>query len=211
MIKLIWVTPDAEALTARIARVSNPKNEGNEATAPKLLKYCIDHGHWSPFEMTNMCVEINTSRAIARQILRHRSFVFQEFSQRYAEVDDDMIKLDLRRQDTKNRQNSIDDLGKLEKSALLALQREIWKVTQDAYKTMLKCGVAKECARALLPEGLTPSRMYMSGSVRSWVHYIQVRTDLSTQLEHRLIAEAIKEVFVSQFPTISEALNWSQK
>lgn len=211
MVKLIWVTPNAESLTASIARVSNPKNQGNEATAPKLLKYCIDNGHWSPFEMTHMCVEINTSRAIARQILRHRSFSFQEFSQRYSEVDDEMIVVQPRRQDNKNRQNSIDDISEKEKALLLDLQREIWNCANDAYKTMLECGVAKECARALLPEGLTPSRMYMSGSVRSWIHYLKVRLDNSTQLEHRQVAEKIKEVFVSQFPIVSQAMNWSSK
>lgn len=206
-VKLVWVTPDAEHHVAYCARVSNPSNQDNRETEARLLKYCLKHGHWSPFEMASMCVEINTSRAIARQILRHRSFGFQEFSQRYAEVTDDYIQVHARAQDTKNRQASHDTLDQNIKDGFECAQTRVWRQAMKDYKYALSVGIAKECARALLPEGLTPSRMYMTGNLRSWLHYLQVRLDLSTQLEHRLIAEEIKEIFVTQFPVLGECLD----
>lgn len=205
-VKLIWATPEAEHHVAYCARVSSPDNQDNRETEAKLLKYCLEHGHWSVFEMAHMAIEIHTSRAIARQILRHRSFSFQEFSQRYAEVSDEMIEVHARSQDKKNRQNSIDDVDKKTKKWFTAMQLNLWYDAMTAYQTALEKGIAKECARALLPEGLTPSRMYMSGSLRSWITYLQVRLDSSTQLEHREVAEQIKEVFKEQFPTISSFL-----
>ena len=208
-IKLVSVTPDAEKHMGYVARVSNPKNQDNDKFAG-LLKYCIKHGHWSVFEQAFMTVEINTTRGLAAQILRHRSFTFQEFSQRYADASmlDDIIPVpELRRQDTKNRQNSTDDL---DAKLIHDYRQGIEKHFEDAmwlYKDMLKNGVAKECARFVLPLA-TPTRLYMTGSVRSWVHYIDLRSAHGTQKEHMDVANAIKLIFADQFPTVAEALEW---
>jgi len=206
-INLIWATPDAEKMIVMMARVSAPKNQSNMDTAPKLLRYLTDNNHWSPFEMANMCVEINTTRAIAPQILRHRSFSFQEFSQRYADV----IELGgarlphLRRQDLKNRQNSINDLSPELVSTYYRRIAELFEDTEHLYREMVSNGVAKECARAILPLS-TKTRLYMNGTLRSWIHYLQLRTENGTQLEHRQIAEDIKQIFCEQFPVIGEAV-----
>lgn len=205
--EFVHCTPNAEQLIVEMARVSNPKNQGNHATAPGLLRYLIKHKHWSPFEMATMAVEINTNRAVAPQILRHgKGFSFQEFSQRYSSVDElPSISLPLlRRQDLKNKQASHDDL---EPDVVAQLHREIAKSYEsslDLYRMLLANGVAKECAREVLPLG-TPTRLYMHGNLRSWIHYIQVRAAIETQLEHRLIADAIKVIFTEQFPVIAEA------
>ena len=211
-VKLIWKTPDAESLLAYIARVSNPDNQDNP-NIKKLLKYMADNSHWSPFEMVNLCVEINTTRDIARQILRHRSFSFQEFSQRYQTVDKlgDMVYRECRLQDTKNRQNSLPCDDAIKTHVWNAAQKDVYDLAIDAYNDMLDRGVAKEVARALLPEGLTPSRMYVNGNLRSWIHYVQVRTDPTTQKEHRLIAEEVKQLMIREFPVISEVLEWSDE
>ena len=209
-VKLIWKTPDAESLLAYIARVSNPDNQDNP-NIKKLLKYMADNSHWSPFEMVNLCVEINTTRDIARQILRHRSFSFQEFSQRYQTVDKlgDMVYRECRLQDTKNRQNSLPCDDAIKTHVWNAAQKDVYDLAIDAYNDMLDRGIAKEVARALLPEGLTPSRMYVNGNLRSWIHYVQVRTDPTTQKEHRLIAEEVKQLMIKEFPVISGVLEWS--
>lgn len=206
-VNLIWATPDAEKMIVMMARVSAPKNQSNMDTAPKLLQYLIENGHWSPFEMANMCVEINTTRAIAPQILRHRSFSFQEFSQRYADV----IELGgarvphLRRQDNKNRQNSINDLSPDMVSTYYRRITELFEDAEHLYREMVSNGVAKECARAVLPLS-TKTRLYMNGTLRSWIHYLQLRTDNGTQLEHRQVAEDIKQIFCEQFPVIGQAV-----
>lgn len=202
---LVSVTPDAEANIVYMARVSNPSNQSNLETAPKLLKYLIKHKHWSPFEMASMQVEINTTRAIAAQILRHRSFSYQEFSQRYSSVASlDEIKLPhLRRQDEKNKQASHDDLSPEIVEWFNMKIEEHYSAALDLYDAMLNHGIAKECARSILPLG-TPTRLYMSGSVRSWIHYLQIRCGIETQLEHRLVADSIKEIFKKEFPNISE-------
>ena len=205
-VKLVWVTPNAEELITRMARVSAPSNQDNMDTAPRLLKYLIKHKHWSPYEMANLCVEIETTRGISAQILRHRSFSFQEFSQRYADVSElgSSVIPHLRRQDIKNRQNSIDDLSP---DVIAGYYRRIGHLFEDAehlYREMVSSGVAKECARAVLPIA-TKTRMYMNGTLRSWIHYLQLRCDVSTQLEHRQIAYHIKEIFCEQFPIIGEA------
>ena len=208
-INLISVTPDAEQHMAYVARVSNPKNQDNEKFAG-LLKYCIQHGHWSVFEQAHMTVEIETTRGLAAQILRHRSFTYQEFSQRYADSSllGDTIPLpELRRQDTKNRQNSIDDVDQFVKQDFeLKMQRHFID-GMKLYKEMLDVGIAKECARFVLPLA-TPTRLYMTGSVRSWVHYIDLRSAHGTQKEHMNVAEAIRNIFCEQFPTVAEALEW---
>jgi len=199
----VHCTPDAEQLIVKMARVSNPANADNTATAPKLLRYLIKHKHWSPFEMASLCIKIDTERDIAAQILRHRSFSFQEFSTRYAATMRAEIPA-LRRQDTTNRQNSIDDLP----GAVTAeMDRRMCVLLMDAhrlYQDMLDLDVAKETARRILPL-CTPTTLYMHGTLRSWIHYITIRTDASTQLEHRLIAEGCRAIFVQQFPTIAEA------
>ena len=209
-VKLVSVTPDAEQTMAYVARVSNPANQDNENYAG-LLRYCIKHNHWSVFEQSFMTLEIETTRAIAAQILRHRSFTFQEFSQRYADSSllSKAIPLpELCRQDTKNRQNSIDDLDQ-ETVELLNRQMEtLFNSSMSLYQQMLERGVAKECARNVLPL-CTPTRIYMSGSCRSWIHYINLRSANGTQKEHMEIAEACQKVFVEQFPTVAEALEWS--
>lgn len=206
-VKLIWVTPDAEEMIVKMARVSAPKNQDNMETAPKLLRYLIKHKHISPFEMANMCTEINTTRAIAAQILRHRSFSFQEFSQRYANINEigQAVVPHLRRQDTKNRQNSIDDLDPAEISGLYRRTRQLFADAEDLYSEMVSKGVAKECARSVLPLA-TPTRMYMNGTLRSWLTYIALREKHGTQMEHMSIAKDIKKIFCGQFPTIAEAM-----
>ncbi len=208
-VKLISVTPDAEQTMAFIARVSNPANQDNENYA-KLLGYCIKHNHWSVFEQSSMTLEIETNRGIAAQILRHRSFTFQEFSQRYADTNlltEDIPVPELRRQDTKNRQNSTDDLGDYVKLILQTEIQEHFIRSNNLYKRLLEQGVAKECARFVLPLA-TPTRIYMTGSCRSWIHYINLRSANGTQKEHMVIAEQCKQVFKEQFPTVAEALEW---
>ena len=209
--KLISVTPDAEQHMAYCARVSNPKNQDNEKY-DGLLKYCIKHQHWSIFEQAFMTLEINTSRGIAAQVLRHRSFTYQEFSQRYADsslLGFEKIPLPkLRRQDTKNRQNSIDDLDPFDVQNLELQMQTLFDSSMALYQQMLERGVAKECARNVLPM-CVPTRMYMSGSVRSWVHYIELRSANGTQKEHMDLANACKEIFVEQFPIIAGALDWA--
>jgi thymidylate synthase (FAD) len=201
--KLIWATPDAENLVAYMARVSNPENQDNPATAPKLLAYLIKHKHWSPFEMVNVCMEIETTRDIARQILRHRSFSFQEFSQRYAEVVN-WDRGEARLQDNKNRQNSIPTQDRELQRWWDEQQVAVWKQSTEAYKLALQQGIAKEVARKVLPEGLAMSRMYMNGTLRSWLHYVDIRCDASTQKEHREVAQQCKVVLSSLFPSLFE-------
>lgn len=194
-IKLQWATPDIDKQIMFMARVSNPENQNSERA--RLLYYCMEHGHVSPFEMANVCLEINTTRDIGRQILRHRSFSFQEFSQRYADVTllgDNMIERECRLQDTANRQNSIETSDEMLRYRWTYEQRVLWANAIAAYKRALEAGIAKEQARALLPEGLTASRMYMNGNLRSWIFYLKQRLDPSTQKEHRLIAEQILAV-----------------
>jgi len=204
--KLIWVTPDAEALIGKIARVSNPANEDNP-NVERLLQYLIKHKHWSPFEMASMCVEIHTTRAIAAQILRHRSFSFQEFSQRYAIPTDTFATVlpELRRQDTKNRQNSIDDLP--EETTDYYKQRidDHFRQSVELYESLLHSGVAKECARSVLPLN-TVTRLYMSGTVRSWLHYVDLRNANGTQLEHMSIAKSVRDIIDEQLPTVARAM-----
>lgn len=200
-VELVWATPDIEEKVAYCARVSNPDNQHNHETAGKLLKYLVKHKHFSPFEMVNVCMEIETTRDIARQILRHRSFSFQEFSQRYAIVND-FENRECRLQDTKNRQNSLVTDDKDLKEWWDAAQKRVQHEASFVYQQALQKGVAKEQARALLPEGLAVSRMYMNGTLRSWMHYIEVRTDPSTQKEHRDVAEACKTVLSILCPNI---------
>ena len=208
-VKFVSITPDAEKMMAYIARVSNPKNQDNENFSG-LLKYCIKHNHWSVFEQSSMTLEIETTRGLAAQILRHRSFTYQEFSQRYADTKllDDKIPLPkLRKQDTKNRQNSTDDLDEFLVQGF-ELEMEIqFRNAMDLYNKMLESGVAKECARFVLPLA-TPTRLYMTGSCRSWVHYITLRSAHGTQKEHMDIAEECRRIFTEQFPAVSEALEW---
>jgi thymidylate synthase (FAD) len=206
-VKLVWATPNAEEMIVKMARVSAPRNQDNMDTAPRLLRYLINNNHWSPYEMANMCVEIETTRAIAPQILRHRSFSFQEFSQRYADASElgSAVIPHLRRQDQKNRQNSIDDL---DSDLISGYYRRISHLYEDAehlYREMISNGVAKECARAVLPLS-TQTRLYMNGTLRSWIHYLQLRTANGTQLEHQQIARDIQQIFCDQFPVIGEAV-----
>ena len=208
-VKLVSVTPDAEKTMGYVARVSNPSNQENPKVAG-LLKYCVKHQHWSVFEQAFMTLEIETTRGLAAQILRHRSFTYQEFSQRYADSSllGETIPLpDLRRQDTKNRQNSIDDIDPFTVQKYQMLMQQHFKDAMTLYQKMLDEGIAKECARFVLPLA-TPTRLYMSGSCRSWVHYITLRSANGTQKEHMDIAEACKQIFIEQFPTVSEALEW---
>ena len=208
-VKLVSVTPDAEQTMAYVARVSNPNNQENPNYA-KLLGYCIKHNHWSVFEQSFMTLEIETTRGLAAQILRHRSFTYQEFSQRYADSSllSEKIELpELRRQDTKNRQNSIDDINPFVKQEFEIKMRKHFDEAMKLYQEMLDASIAKECARFVLPLA-TPTRLYMSGSCRSWIHYITLRSANGTQKEHMDIAEACKKVFVEQFPTCAEALEW---
>ena len=208
-VKLISVTPDAEKMMAYVARVSNPNNQDNPNYA-KLLGYCIKHNHWSVFEQAFMTLELETTRGVAAQVLRHRSFTYQEFSQRYADssmLADTIPLFDLRRQDTKNRQNSIDDIDPhMRQDFELKVQRH-FDNAMKLYQEMLGSGIAKECARFVLPLA-TPTKIYMSGSVRSWAHYINLRTANGTQKEHMDLAEGCKKIFIEQFPTCAEALGW---
>lgn len=206
---VIHEADSAEELVAYCARVSNPQNQGNHETAPRLLRYLVDHQHWSPFEMAHAVLELTTTRDIARQVLRHRSFSFQEFSQRYAQVQEPAVRREARLQDAKNRQNSV---------ALSAADTELaewWQHAQDEvielsrtfYAQACIAGLAKEVARAVLPEGLTPSRLYMAGSLRSWIHYVQLRSGHGTQQEHRELALACREVLVAAVPALVEVLS----
>ena len=206
---LISVTPDAEKTMAYIARVSNPANQDNENYS-KLLAYCIKHNHWSVFEQSTMTLEIETNRGIAAQVLRHRSFTFQEFSQRYADASlltEEIPVPELRKQDTKNRQNSTDDLDPELKRSFERRTKHLFADIMDLYDDMLSAGVAKESARFVLPLAV-PTRIYMTGSCRSWIHYINLRSAHGTQKEHMDIAEAAKKVFICQFPNVAEALGW---
>ena len=208
-VKLVSVTPDAEKTMGYVARVSNPNNQDNPKVAG-LLSYCIKHGHWSVFEQAHMTVEIETTRGLAAQILRHRSFTFQEFSQRYADVShirEDIHLPELRRQDDKNRQNSIDDVDPEKVEQFNKEMRSHFDKSIDLYKKMLHAGIAKECARFVLPLA-TPTRIYMTGSVRSWIHYIHLRSAHGTQKEHMELVEEVRSVFKGHFPIVSEALDW---
>lgn len=205
-VRTVWATPEGEDLIAYMARVSAPANQDNKETAPKLIKYLIKHKHWSPLEMVNICMEIETTRDIARQILRHRSFSFQEFSQRYAEVDNYALS-QARMQDAKNRQNSLET----EDYGLMywweGAQKRVLDDAKFMYESALKKGIAKEVARKVLPEGLTMSRMYMNGTLRSWLHYIDIRCDVATQKEHREVAELCKAEIVKHFPNVISYAN----
>lgn len=204
--KLIWATPNIESIVAYCARVSNPANQSNVATAPKLLKYCMDNGHWSVFEMANICIEISCTRDIARQILRHRSFSFQEFSQRYAIVDEEWSSSEARLQDLKNRQNSIPTTDRELQRMWLESQTDVWKAAKKAYTIALQNNIAKEVARKVLPEGLTMSRMYVNGTLRSWLHYIDVRCDSATQKEHREVAEKCRDIVYRLCPSLDKRM-----
>jgi flavin-dependent thymidylate synthase len=209
-VKLVSATPGAEQLMGYIARVSNPQNQDNPKVAG-LLKYCIVHGHWSVFEQAHMTLEINTTRAIAAQILRHRSFTYQEFSQRYADssmLGEEIPIPELRNQDTKNRQNSIDNVPFSIKNKYSILMKDHFEHGMKLYKDMLNEGIAKECARMVLPL-CTPTRIYMTGSIRSWIHYIELRSENGTQKEHMDIALGAKRIFTCTFPTVADALDWT--
>ena len=210
-VKLVSVTPDAEKHMGYVARVSNPSNQNNPKVAG-LLSYCIKHQHWSVFEQAFMTLEIETTRGLALQILRHRSFTYQEWSQRYADssmLAEQIPMIDLRRQDTKNRQNSIDDIDEFTKQEFeIQIQRH-FASAMDLYQTMLDKGIAKECARFVLPLAV-PTRLYMTGSVRSWIHYIELRSANGTQKEHMDIANECKCIFAGQFPIVAEALGWDK-
>lgn len=208
-VRLISITPDAEKTMAYVARVSNPANQTNEKIAG-LLKHCIKFGHWSVFEQAFMTIEIETSRAICAQILRHRSFSFQQFSQRYADnsvICEEIPLFELRSQDYKNRQNSIDDRSIKEQATWHAKIDHIFKQSLAVYQEMLNAGIAKECARFILPENM-PARIYMSGSIRSWIHYIELRAGNGTQKEHMEVANKCKEIFIEQLPIVAQALGW---
>jgi thymidylate synthase (FAD) len=206
-VKLVAITPNSEQLISYCARVSNPMNQ-NSTSISGLINYCIKNGHWSPFEMTNMVIEIETSRAISAQILRHKSFSFQEFSQRYSSVIG-YNEYDARAQDLKNRQNSNDILDDKTKKWFKSAQNEIWEVSHKKYNEALEMGIAKECARFILPMN-TKTRIYMNGNIRSWIHYLSLRASKKsgTQFEHYEIANEIKNIFIKQLPLISRALNW---
>jgi thymidylate synthase (FAD) len=200
-VKLVWATPDAEENVAYMARVSNPPNQDNKETAPKLLRYLMNNKHWSPFEMVNVCMEIECTRDIARQILRHRSFSFQEFSQRYAEALGAEYS-EVRLQDEKNRQNSLPTQDRELQRWWDEQQLLVMKQAQFAYGAALNNGIAKEVARKVLPEGITNSRMYMNGTLRSWMHYVDIRCDVATQKEHREVAEKCKAILTNLFPSL---------
>ncbi len=210
-VKLVSVTPDAEKTMGYIARVSNPNNQTNPVV-DGLLGYCIKHGHWSVFEQAHMTLEIETTRGLAAQILRHRSFTFQEFSQRYANANllDNIEVPDLRSQDSKNRQNSIDDIPQDKKETLQKKISDHFSAAMSLYDELIKEGVAKECARFVLPLS-TPTRIYMTGSVRSWIHYIDLRSAHGTQKEHMDLVQEVRGIFKQQFPICSKALNWEYK
>ena len=208
-VKCVTVTPDAEETMGYVARVSNPKNQENPNVAG-LLSYCIKHGHWSVFEQAHMTVEINTTRGLAAQILRHRSFTFQEFSQRYADsslLADKIPLFEIRRQDEKNRQNSIDDVNPFLVQKYQVKIENHFKEAMKIYQEMLNDGVAKECARFVLPLA-TPTRLYMTGSIRSWIHYIDLRSSHGTQKEHTQVVNEIRSIFIDKFPIVSQALQW---
>ncbi len=208
-VKLISVTPDAEKHMAYCARVSNPNNQENEKFSG-LLKYCVNHQHWSIFEQAYMTLELNTTRGIAAQVLRHRSFTYQEFSQRYADSSllAKTIPLpELRRQDTKNRQNSIDDIDSFTREKFRMKMQKLFAESMDLYQEMLDAGIAKECSRFVLPLAC-PTKIYMTGSVRSWIHYIDLRSANGTQKEHMDLALGAKEIFCEQFPAVAEAMEW---
>ena len=202
-VKYVHSTPDGDNLVAYMARVSNPDNQHNTETSARLIRYLIKHKHWSPFEMVNMCVEINTTRSIAAQILRHRSFSFQEFSQRYAKALDKPSALAVRRQDTKNRQNSVDDIDPYTTQDFQIKADQVYDLSFKLYNEMLAAGVAKECAREVLPLS-TPTRLYMNGTLRSWLHYCDLRCANGTQLEHQIIADECKELLKTHFPLVFE-------
>ena len=209
-VKLVTVTPQAEQTMGYVARVSNPNNQENP-NVEGLLKYCIKHEHWSVFEQAYMTLEINTTRGLAAQILRHRSFTFQEFSQRYADTNlltTEIPVPELRRQDTKNRQNSTDDLDPKLVDAFERRIKMLFAESQELYDNMLEAGVAKESARFILPLAV-PTRIYMTGSVRSWITYIKLRSSNGSQKEHMEIAEMCKQIFATQFPTVAKALEWN--
>lgn len=206
-VKLVWITKEAESQIVYCARVSNPNSQAEGKSPERLIHYLAKHKHWSPFEMASACIEINTTRDIAAQILRHRSFSFQEFSQRYATVDS-LGGVDiphLRRQDTANRQNSFDDLTPEQTQAYYRRIARLFADADDLYREMVSSGIAKESARKIMPLN-SPTRLYMSGTIRSWIHYLQIRTSPDTQLEHRQVAEQILSIFREQLPTIYEAL-----
>jgi thymidylate synthase (FAD) len=207
-VSLVHITPNAEELIAYMARVSNPSNQSNTETSQRLIRYLIEHQHWSPFEMVNMCVSIETTRSIAAQILRHRSFSFQEFSQRYAEVTEVAAPPQFRKQDTKNRQNSTDDLSLTLRYQYTEETIKLYNQCYDLYQRMLEDGVAKECAREVLPMA-APTRLYMNGTIRSWIHYCDLRTGNGTQLEHRMIASQVQDILYSQIPNVCKAM-WSE-
>ena len=204
-VKLIWITPDAEQQIEYCARVSNPKGQDKIDTTGKLLRYLVKHKHWSPFEMASACVEITTTRDISAQILRHRSFSFQEFSQRYAEVSAVPVIPELRRQDHTNRQNSIDDLDYLRQDLYSSKIQHLFDESYRLYNELLEEGVAKECARKILPIN-SPTRLYMSGTIRSWIHYLSVRREAGTQLEYRLNANEIYQTLNKEMPNLWEVL-----
>ena len=205
-VNLIHSTPDGDDLVAYMARVSNPNNQNNTETSARLIKYLIKHKHWSPFEMVNMCLEINTTRSIAAQILRHRSFSFQEFSQRYADVTARPAPIAVRRQDLKNRQDSIDDIDPYTQQDFQIKAEQVYDMSFKLYQEMLQAGVAKECAREVLPLS-TPTKLYMNGTLRSWIHYTDLRCSNGTQLEHKVIADECRKHIESCFPLVSKALS----
>ena len=207
-VKLVWITPEAESIITYCARVSNPKNQEANANPERLIRYLIKHKHWSPFEMASACVEINTTRDISTQILRHRSFSFQEFSQRYSAVSDigTATVPALRRQDLTNRQNSLDDLNTDQKQIFSRRIAHLFAEADDLYREMVSSGVAKECARKVLPLN-SPTRLYMSGTIRSWLHYLDVRCGVETQLEHRQIALGIQQLLKQHLPDVFTALD----
>ena len=206
-VQLVHSTQGGDDLIAYMAKVSNPKGQNNTENSARLIQYLIKHKHWSPFEMVNMCVEISTTRSIAQQIIRHRSFAFQEFSQRYAQVTEQAQLPALRSQDTKNRQNSIDDLNPSMVDYFHSQIRQLYDQSELLYNAMLSSGVAKECAREVLPLA-TPTKMYMNGSLRSWIHYVELRCGNGTQFEHKIIADQCKELISVSFPRVYEALKF---
>jgi thymidylate synthase (FAD) len=207
--ELVWSTPKAQDLVVYMARVSNPSNQDSDQGAEKLISYLINHKHWSPFEMVSMCLEISTTRSVSAQILRHRSFSFQEFSQRYADVTTvgSPVVPHLRKQDLKNRQNSTDDLKPEQTQLYYRRISHLFEEAEDLYREMVSSGVAKESARDVLPLA-SPTKMYMAGTLRSWIHYIDLRTANGTQKEHQNIAFNAKDIFKQEFPIIAKALNW---
>jgi thymidylate synthase (FAD) len=207
--ELVWSTPKAQDLVVYMARVSNPSNQDSDQGSEKLISYLINHKHWSPFEMVSMCLEVLTTRSVSAQILRHRSFSFQEFSQRYADVTaiGTPVIPTLRRQDKTNRQNSTDDLDPNQTRLYYHRINHLFKESQDLYSKMVESGVAKETARDVLPLA-SPTKMYMAGTLRSWIHYIELRTANGTQKEHQNIAFSAKDIFKQEFPIIAKALNW---